>query len=337
MTNPGLKRGRPSLLAGLVAVMLFSSPVAAEADRVSFAVPGVPPVFSGLVAFVAKEEGFFKKYGVDVEVRPFDSGAAAAQAVVAGNIDLSLSPTPVVVRMVSNADVNLVGIYGMEHPDWLLGSADPKLSKCEDLKGQGVGVDAVGGARAVALAQLLRPCGLKVEDVKLVSLSSNVGAAIVAGQVKFGVLHLDDVPVLEEQMRRPITVVTLFKDVSPLAHYNLIVCTTDRLKQRRNAYVRALAGWIAATKYMLDPKNAERVAQIATATGRSAKLAKSALPQFYKIEFWPAGHDGLSRTNLEKVIAVEKEIGGIKAGKAPVTYDRLVDRTVWKEALALVK
>jgi NitT/TauT family transport system substrate-binding protein len=309
----------------------------AATDRLTFAVPGVPPVFSGLVAFVAKEQGFFKKHGVEVDVRPFDSGAAAAQAVVAGNIDLSLSPTPVVVRMVSNADVNLVGIYGMEHPDWLLGSADPKLSKCEDLKGQGVGVDAVGGARAVALAQLIRPCGLKVEDLKLVSLSSNVGAAIIGGQVKFGVLHLDDVPVLEEQMRRPITVVTSFKDVSPLTHYNLIVSTADRLRQKREAYVRVLAGWIEATRYMLDPKNAERVAQIATVTGRSSKLAKGALPQFYRLEFWPARHDGMTKENLEKVIAVEKEIGGIKPGKTPVSYDRLVDRTLWRDASALVK
>jgi len=310
---------------------------AAAAERISFAVPGVPPVFSGLVAFVAKDQGFFKKYGVDVEVRPFDSGAAAAQAVVSGNIDLALSPTPVIVRMISNADVNLVGIYGMEHPDWLLGSSDPKLSKCEDVRGQAVGVDAVGGARAVALAQLIRPCGLTVSDVKLVSLSSNVGAAIIAGQIKFGVLHLDDVPVLEEQMARPITVVTTFNQVSPLTHYNLIVCTTDHLKQKRNAYVRVLAGWIDATKYMLDSKNADRMAEIATVTGRSGKLARDALVRLYKIEFWPAHHDGLSKSNLEKVIAVEKEIGGIKAGKTPVSYDRLVDRTVWKDANALVK
>jgi hypothetical protein len=34
---------------------------------------------------------------------------------------------------------------------------------------------------------------------------------------------------------------------------------------------------------------------------------------------------------------VEKEIGGIKPGKEPVSYDRLVDHTVWKEANALVK
>src|SRR5262249_36849887 len=157
----------------------LSSSSGAAAEQLIFAVPGVPPVFSGLPALVAKEEGFFKKYGVDVDVRPFDSGAAAARAVVPVHIELSMSPARGVGRMVSNAGVNLVGTYGMEHPDWLLGSADPKLARCEDLKGQGVGVDAVGGARAVALAQLIRPCGLKVEDLKLVSLSSNVGAAIV--------------------------------------------------------------------------------------------------------------------------------------------------------------
>lgn len=230
------RRGPRSLLAAfLLSAWIIQD--AAAAERLSMAVPGVPPVFSGLVAIVAKEEGLFKRYGVEVDVRPFDSGAAAAQAVVAGNVDLSLSPTPVIVRMISNAGVGLVGIYGMEHPDWLLGSADPKLSKCQDLKGQGVGVDSVGGARAVALAQLIRPCGLKVDDLKLVSLSSNVGAAMIAGQLKFGVLHLDDLPVLEEQMKRPITVVTSLKDVNPLSHYNLVVCTSDKLRQKRDAYV----------------------------------------------------------------------------------------------------
>ena len=32
-------------------------------------------------------------------------------------------------------------IYGYEHPDWLLGSMDPTKTKCEDIKGQPVGVD----------------------------------------------------------------------------------------------------------------------------------------------------------------------------------------------------
>src|SRR6266481_2481108 len=310
---------------------------AAAEQRLSFAVPGVPPVFGSVVVYVAKEEGFFKKHGVDVDVRPFDSGAAAAQAVVAGNPDVALSPTPVIVRMISNAGVNLVGIYGLENPDWLLASTDPALGKCADVKGQAVGVDSVGGARSVALEQLIRPCGLKIDQAKLVALSTNVGAAMVAGQLKVGVLHLDDVPVLEEQTKRPLTVISSFKEVNQLSHYLILVATQDNLKQKRDAYVRAVAGLIDATKYMLDPSHADRVAQIATVTGRTAKLAKDTLPRFKAISFWPVGNDGLTQKNLDAVVATEKELGGIKPGKTPVGYDRLVDRSVWKDASALAR
>jgi len=319
----------------LVLLALAAGPALA-ADRVSMAVPGVPPVFSGLVAYVAKEEGFFKKHGVEVEVRPFDSGAAAAQAVVSGNIDLSLSPTPVIVRMVSNAGVDLVGIYGMANPDWLLASTEPGL-KCEGLKDQAVGVDSVGGARAVALAAFLHPCGLKVDQVKLVSLSSNVGAAMIAGQIKIGVLHTDDVPVLEEQMGKKLFIVSTFKQVAPVSHYNLIVTTRKSLAEKRPAFAKVLAGLIDATRFMVDPKNLDRVASIAAVTGRSAAVAKQALPHFYEIKYWPLEDDGLAKANLDRVIATEKEVGGIKPGKEPVTYEKLVDRGVWKEAEALRK
>jgi len=317
----------------VVAVAVLAGP--AFAEKLTLAMPGVPPVFGSVVTYVAKEEGFFKKHGVDVEVRNFDSGAAAAQAVVAGSIDASLSPTPVIVRMISNAGVDLVSFYGMPHPDWLLGSTDPALSKCQDLKGQGVGVDSIGGARAVALEQLIRPCGIKVDDLKLVPLSTNVGAAMVAGQLKFGVLHLDDVPVLEDQLGKKLTVVQSFRDVNQLSHYLVMVALRDKLKARRESYVKLVAALIDATRFTLDAKNLDRVAQIASITGRTPKIAKETLPRFARIELWPVGNDGLAKENLDAVVATEKELGGIKPGKTPVAYEKLVDRTVWKDASAL--
>jgi NitT/TauT family transport system substrate-binding protein len=108
MTTARVGVGRV-LFAALAAAIPIHGGAAAAEQKLSFAVPGVPPVFGSVVVYVAKEEGFFKKHGVDVDVRPFDSGAAAAQAVVAGNPDVALSPTPVIVRMISNAGVNLVG------------------------------------------------------------------------------------------------------------------------------------------------------------------------------------------------------------------------------------
>jgi len=324
------------LLALLFVALPARDAATAEAPgRMTIAVPGIPPVFSGLYVYVAKEEGFFKDQGLDAQVRPFDSGAAAAQAVVSGDVDLSLSPTAVIVRMVSNAGVDLVGILGQEHPDWILASAEGHKRKCQDLKDQAVGVDSVGGARAAALAQFLRPCGLKVEQVKLVSLSSNVGAAMIAGQIKFGVLHTDDVPVLEEQMKRKLSVVSSIRDVDPHSHYNLLVTTRKNLQTRRDAYVRAVAGLMQAARYIADPKNADRVAKIATVTGRTEKVAKEALRTFVQIEFWPTSGDGLTRANLEKAVKTEQDLGGIKPGKEPVGYERLVDRSVSRDASSL--
>src|SRR5207237_3438541 len=178
-------------------------------------------------------------------------------------------------------------------------AARDTASKCGQRKDQAGGVDSVGGARAAALAQFLRPCGLKVDQVKLVILSSNFGAAMIAGQIKFGVLHTDDVPVLEEQLKRKLTVLSSIKEVDPLAHYNLLVATRKNVEAKRDAYVRAVAALMRAAKYISDLKNADRVARIASVTGRSEKVAKDAVQRFVEIEFWPVKGDGLTQENLE--------------------------------------
>src|SRR5438309_382171 len=83
----------------------------------------------------------------------------------------------------------------------------------------------------------------------VVTLSTNVSAAMIAGQIRYGVLHLDDVPVLEEQLGRPVSVVSTFHEINQLSHYLAIVALRDRVKQKRDAYVRMLAGIIDATSF----------------------------------------------------------------------------------------
>src|ERR1019366_905913 len=94
-----------NLMAGgamLAALLIGAGPASAQAKKVVIATPGIPPIFSVMIALVAE------KQGVDVEIRPFDNGTAAARAVVAGDIDLAWSPTPPVIVQISNADVPLV-------------------------------------------------------------------------------------------------------------------------------------------------------------------------------------------------------------------------------------
>ena len=54
------------------------------------------------------------------------------------------------------------------------------------------------------------------------------------------------------------------------------------------------------------------------------------------MDFWPVDRDGLSRRNLDEVVEIQKRTGGIRDPNTAVTYDKLVDTTVWRDALAMV-
>jgi ABC-type nitrate/sulfonate/bicarbonate transport system substrate-binding protein len=330
------------LMAGIGAAALalgpMAVPAAAQGKKMLIAAPGIPPIYASVVLYVAEKEGLFKKHGVEVEVRPFETGTAAARAVLTGDIEISLSPTTLIINQISNANAPVVSILGYPEPDWVIASTDASKTKCQDLVGQSIGVDAVGGARSIALrTMLIGGCpDVKIEQTKQVALSSNTAPAMVAGQLSFGVLHLDDLAVLEAQGKKPHLVLEM-KKTNPTAHYLLVTVRQDKLKENRDAYVRAVAAMIEAARFMKDPKNADRVAEHAAPTGHSKEINKLALKQFLDIGFWATDDDGMAQNKLDAMVQVSIRTGGIQPGKEPVKYDRLVDRSVWKDAAALVK
>ena len=332
-------RRTAQLLAGLgVLCTLLTAPAAPALAQVKLvgAVPGIPPIFSVMIVYVADKQGFFKKYGVDVDIRPFDNGTAAARAVVSGDADFSWSPTPPVINQISNADVPLVAIYGMPNSDWVIGTTESGKT-CKDIAGQEVGVDSVGGARSVALRSMLTKCdGAKIDDTKQVGLGGGTAPAMIAGKLQYGVLHLNDIAAIEDQGKK-VNILMKLKDTDPNSHYLTLVVKKDNLAAKRDAIVRATAAMIEAARFMNDPKNIDTVAEAATITGNSKAIAKGAFKQFLAIDFWAQKDDGLPRNRLEATAALMKKIGAIKEGKEPVTYEKLVDPSVWKDANAMVK
>jgi ABC-type nitrate/sulfonate/bicarbonate transport system substrate-binding protein len=318
------------------AALFVQAAVAQDKPSLSFGLAGIPPVFVTTQSYVAQQEKFFDKYGVTVTLRPFDSGAAAARAVVSGDIDVSISPTPLVVNMMSNAKVDLVAVYGHEKSDYLIGSLDPAISKCEQLKGQAIGVDSIGGARSIALSQMLRACNLKADDTQQVAVSTNVHQAMISGQLKVGVLHIDDVPIIEGQSGKKIDQIVAIGDVVKTDHYMSVITTRKKVAEKRDALVRFTAALIEAERFMADPKNIDAVAKAAAPTGRSPAEAKWAIGKYLAMGFWPKD-DGLAKTNVDATIKAQVAVGGIRAGVEPVAYDKYADESIYKDALALVK
>jgi NitT/TauT family transport system substrate-binding protein len=293
-----------ALLAGI-------GPAAAQDKKVVVAIPGIPPIYSVTIAFVAEKQGFFKKYGANVEIRPF-------------------------INQVSNADVPLVALYGMPNPDWVIGTTDEGKT-CKDLAGQDIGVDSINGARSVALRSMLTGCpSVKIEDTKQIALGSTPGPALLAGQLHFAVLHLDDLAEIEHQGKK-LHILLAMKNTNPTSHYLIMVARKDNLAKNRDAIVRTVAGMIEAARFMQDPKNADAVAEAAAVTGHTKEVNKAALKAFLDIDFWASKDDGMPRDKIEAVAALMKKIGSINPDKEPVSYDKFVDASVWKDANAMVK
>jgi NitT/TauT family transport system substrate-binding protein len=329
-----------SLLAGgalLAAALMGTGQASAQGKKIVIATPGIPPIYSMTIAFVAEKQGFFKKHGANVEIRPFDNGTAAARAVVAGDVDMAFAPTPPVINQVSNAGVPLVAIYGLPNPDWVVGTTEDGKT-CKDLAGQDVGVDSIGGARSVALRSMLAGgCkDVKLDQVKQVALGSSTGPAMIAGRLHYGVLHLDDLAEIKHQ-GKPVHILLSMKNTNPTSHYIMLVARKDNLAKNRDAMVRTVAGMIEAARFMQDPKNADAVADAASVTGHEKAVNKLALSEFLAIDFWAAKDDGLPQKKIEAVAALMKKIGAIKPDKTPATFAQLVDPSVWKDANAMVK
>ncbi len=242
-----------------------------------------------------------------------------------------------VINQISNAGVPLVAVYGMPNPDWVIGTTEPGKT-CKDMAGQDVGVDSINGARSIALRSMLAAgCKeIKLDQVKQIALGSSPGPALLAGRLHYAVLHLDDLAEIAHQGKKLNTLLAM-KNTNPTSHYLMLVVRRDNLAKNRDAIVRTVAGMVEAAHFMQDPENADAVAEAAAVTGHGKEVNKEALKSFLDINFWAVKDDGLPRSKLEATAALMKKIGSIKADKTPVTYDALVDQSVWKDASAMVK
>jgi NitT/TauT family transport system substrate-binding protein len=299
---------------------------------------GIPSIFSMVLPAVAEEAGFFDKYNVDVNQRPMETGVDAARAVQGGDLDIAWSPTGPVMTF-AGTGVDVAAVLGMDNIDWLVGSTNPEIQDCEDLAGETIGVDSVGGARYSVLEIILDSCDLTIDDVDVASFPGPAAIqAVVADQIQTSVIHIDDLYVIEEQGENEMHVVHWLIDSDPDQHYLVFWTLRSSLEgELRESYVRILAAYIEATRWMNDPANADEVASIgASATGHSEDVVRRSMEDFIELEFWPVDRHGLGEDKLDATISEQVRLENIPEGDAP-EYDEVVDTSVFDDAYDLVE
>jgi len=303
-------------------------------EAISIGSIGIPPIYAMLLPLVAEGEGFYDKYNVDVTVRPMETGVDAARAVQSGDLDAAFSPTGPVMNFAATG-IDVKALYGFDNIDWLIISSDKSLGACEDLAGQTVGVDSIGGARSNVLNQILRSCDLTLDDVDQVPFPGAASLqALIAGQIETAVVHIDDIYVAEEQGADVVEVIWLI-DVNPNAHYLLFWSRSDVIDAKRESLVRMLAAHIEAVRFIIDPANQARVVELGRPIGHSDEVLLKSLIDFIELEFWPVDRDGLGETKMQAQLNIQVRNEDIPEERAPKLED-IIDASLYADALALV-
>jgi NitT/TauT family transport system substrate-binding protein len=236
----------------LIALSLFlAGPVsnASAAEKLRAAFPSLATALSP--SWIAAEKGFWKKYGLDVELIYLDGGTRTVAALVGGSVQLVFgSDTLVTIGNLQGANLTRLGVttntlgYAIVTP--------PGIKTIGDLKGKTLGVTLGRDAAYVRLIKILNDNGLDPKaDVKLLPLGGGpMGrvSALQTGLIQGTMLTPPtDLAAVQTGMK-----VLLRVDVPSIA--GGINATAGFVQKNRGLMLNLLKGYIEAIHYLKENK-----------------------------------------------------------------------------------
>ena len=167
-----------------LALMALAAPVQAETVKI-----GLQPWLGYGPLWIAEQQGFFEKNGVDVELINFTWDQDVAAALASGNIQVISAATNTVILNINNG-VPLKGFMVMDGSttaDAVL--AGNNIASIAELKGKKVAYE-LGSTSDLLINYALNSNGLTIADVEAVPLAAaDAGLALIAGRVDVAVTY----------------------------------------------------------------------------------------------------------------------------------------------------
>lgn len=305
-----------------------------DLEKISLSMPVIPPNFVHVMPWVAEDQGFYEDFGIEVEIVSLDTGVTALRGAEAGSADIAAVPTPTLINAVGQGgSVKAFYTYSPMLDVQMVVTED--ISSCEDLEGNVVGVDEVGGFAEVLTKKFYTSCGLTQDDVKYGNFPGAEGQAMAQGQSVSGVLHIDEAQGVMQQFPdaglKPL--VNLWETV-PDWHYAGFAAPDTILEEKRDEMVAFTAANIAANEFMRDTSNKEAVLDVAEeVTELDREILSDTYDTFIEDGLFPEDN-GYPQNMVDYTADQQVELGNITEDQKP-SYEDLVDVSIYEDARAL--
>jgi NitT/TauT family transport system substrate-binding protein len=212
------------------------------------------------VSFVAADQGFYEREGLNVEATVFTDTTVGLQALVSGSLDVgTIAPDSVIRAVRGGGDLKiLAGTVGA--PPFSL-IVRPEIKSFADLRGQKLGSSALKGNITAILKKVLETNGLKGDDYDLVVVGGTTGrfAALQSGGIAGALLaQPEDLLAVQGGLLRLVFAGDVLKDYQTEVQYARAAWT----RENPDAVTRFLRAKTKATEWFYDPANKEEAVKI---------------------------------------------------------------------------
>ena len=160
--------------------------LAQSPSKVTVAYAAISPIFAGV--WMAKEIGAFEKHGLKSELVYISSGSITVQAMVGGNLDMSVAASNAVVSSILRG-APLVAVGSITNRPAMSLFVQPEISRPEQLQGKALAITRHGSSTQFLTLFVLEKLGLK-DKVKIQPMGGTrevdtaVRTGMVAGAVR---------------------------------------------------------------------------------------------------------------------------------------------------------
>ena len=240
-----------SLLVLAFQILFLDLAFSQELRKVRFGYPSLG--FRQGHIWVAKDEGLFKKYGLDVEPIFLRGGQLAIQALAGGDPPL-MSIGQVVQAGLAGFDLALIAGVETYYDSTVF--ARPEITRLEQLKGKRLGISGYGAAThfaAIILAQHLKLDPDK--DIILVPGGPDAErvAAMSAGKIDAAIFNSSTIPIAK---RMGLIELVKIPDLKVEVQGNGMATTRSYIKSNRDVVKSALKGYIEGIHLIFSNKAA---------------------------------------------------------------------------------
>jgi ABC-type nitrate/sulfonate/bicarbonate transport system substrate-binding protein len=238
-------------LAVVALVLQVSAAPAAAKIAISFA--GMNPRQTPL--WIAQEQGFFAKHGVDADVVYIRTGPIQVAAVSSGATQIAYAGAASTLGAVgSGTDLRAIASFTNKLTYALM--ARPEIKKAEDLRGRRLGVQAIGGSVWMGAVLALEYLGLDArrDNINILSIGDQTVAAQALEAGTIDATPLDGI-FSRKLKQKGFSVVAELADTKIPYVSNIIVGSRARFQQQPDLAENLLKALIESLAFILAPAN----------------------------------------------------------------------------------